>query len=221
MTSDRLRPGATIRGVDFLAEIDESLRFDLDISHMAAEREMSPLGMVFFSLPFVGLGGLMLARALGLVEFLGPVLVPNWVLGLGGLAFLAPGLLILFYGLDVRRSGGGLLLAAAVLAFAAVFHYGVFGQDLRHWSGPDIGPFSAGELARIGVVTIDLAILSYWIALRTTFVDGQPGTVWKRMEGWDPSRKKMLWIGFQLLPLGIALLLHFTGVLDRIGAIFR
>lgn len=82
------------------------------------------------------------------------------------------------YGLGVRRSGGGLLVAVAVPAFAAVFHYGVF-----------------------------------------TFVDAQPGPVWEGTEGWDPSRKKM--VGFVAPPFGIALPLHFTGVLDRIGAIFR
>lgn len=182
---------------------------------------MSPVGMVFFSLPFVGLGGLMVAQALGFSEFLGASETPNWVLGLVGLAFLTPGLLFLLYGLGVRRSGGGMLVAVAVLAFAAVFHYGVFAQDLGHWSGRDIGPFNAGEWARIVVVTIDLAILILWIALRTTFVDAQPGPVWKRMEGWDPSRKKMVGFGFVALPFGIALLLHFTGVLDLIGAIFR
>ena len=177
--------------------------------------------MVFFSLPFVGLGGLVLAQALGFGEFLGASEMPNWVLGLFGLAFLTPGMLILFYGLGVRRSGGGLLVAIFVLAFATVFHYGVFGQDLGHWSGRDIGPFSAGEWARIVVVTIDLVILLFWIVLRTTFVDAQPGPLWERMEGWDPSRKKMVGFGFTALPFGIALLLHFTGVLDRIGAIFQ
>jgi hypothetical protein len=31
----------------------------------------------------------------------------------------------------------------------------------------------------------------------------------------------MVGYGFTVLPVGIALLLHFTGVLDFIGAIFR
>lgn len=178
---------------------------------------MSPVGMVLFSLPFVGLGGLTLAQALGLGEFLGASLVPNWVLGLVGLAFLTPGLLILLYGLGVRRSGGGLLLAVGVLAFAGVFHYGAFARD---WPGDDIGPFSAPELARIIVGTIDLYFLYWWIVSRTLFVGGQPGPLWKEVEGWDPPRQKVFAYGFQLVPLGIALLLHFTGVLDLIRAVF-
>jgi len=188
-------------------------------------KSMSKPGMVFFSLPFVGLGGLLLAQALGLSELLGAALVPDWVLGLVGLAFLAPGLLILLYGLGVRRSGAGLLVGVAVLAFASVFHYGVFGQDLGHWSGSGFGPFSTGELARIVVVTIDLHVLSFWIVVRAGFVNGEPNSAWKRMEarveGWDPPRRKIVLTGFQLLPLGLALLLHFTGVLDRIGALFQ
>jgi len=172
--------------------------------------------MVFFSLPFVGLGGFLLAQALGLGEF-SASLVPNWVLGSVGLAFLTPGLLILFYGLGVRRSGGGLLLAVGVLAFAAVFHYGAFARD---WPGDDIGPISAPELARIIVATIDLYFLYWWIVVRTLFVGGQPGPFFKRVEGWHPLFQKMFGYGFQLVPLGIALLLHFTGVLGLIRALF-
>lgn len=178
--------------------------------------QMSPVGMVFFSLPFVGLGGLLLAEALGLVEF-GERLGPTWVIGAGGLAFLTPGLLILFYGLGVRRSGGGLLLAVGVLAFAAIFHYGAFAQD---WPGDDIGPLSAPELVRIAIATIDLYCLYWWIVARTLFVGGQPSPLFKIVEGWDPLFQKMFGYGFQLVPLGIALLLHFTGVLDRIRAFF-
>lgn len=178
--------------------------------------QMSPAGMVFFSLPFVGLGGFLLAQALGLVE-LGERLVPNWVLGTVGLAFLTPGLLILFYGLGVRRAGGGLLLAVGLLAFASVFHWGAFAQD---WPGGDIGLLSAPEFARIVVATIDLYFLYWWIVARTLFVGGQPSLLFKRVEGWDPLCQKTFAYGFQLVPLGIALLLHFTGVLDRIRALF-
>jgi hypothetical protein len=172
--------------------------------------------MVLFSVPFVGLGGLLLAQALGLAEFSDP-LVPNWVLGSVGLAFLTPGLVILLYGLGVRRSGGGLLIAVGVLAFAAVFHYGAFARD---WPGDDIGPFSAPELARIIVVTIDLYFLYWWIVIRTLFDGGQPGPVLRRVEGWGSTPQKVFAYGFQLVPLGIALLLHFTGVLDLIRAGF-
>lgn len=178
---------------------------------------MSPLGMVLFSIPFVGLGGFLLARAFDLGEF-APPLVPNWVLGAAGLVFLTPGLVILLYGLGVRRSGGGLLIAVGALAFATVFHYGAFAQD---WPGGDIGPFSAPELARIFVATIDLYFLYWWIVIHTLFVDGQPGQLMKRVEGWGPLSQKVFLTGFQLVPVGIALLLHYTGVFDRIRAIFE
>jgi hypothetical protein len=96
----------------------------------------------------------------------------------------------------------------------------VFAADLSGWSGSRFGPLNAGESVRIILVTIDLFILLAWIAQRTTFIGDEPGPLWKKLDDLEASVKKAVTVMILAVPLAFAILLHATGVLDRIGAAF-
>jgi hypothetical protein len=134
--------------------LSEPARKAWDSLKSAADRANGRPGNRAFAILFPGvfvlLGGLIVAQALGLGQFVGKALVPNWVLGLAGCVFLFGGLAFgaRFLGFSGKVSqffGYGIVLALAV-----VFHYSVFVDDLSRWSGASIGSLSAGGLDRVG-----------------------------------------------------------------------
>ena len=70
---------------------------------------------------------------------------------------------------------------------------------------------------RIAVVTIDLMALFAWIYARSGSVDERAVPLVERTNALDLSARKMLAVRMLGVPLVIAVLLHFTGVLDRIS----
>ncbi len=167
----------------------------------ANPRPASRAFAILFPGVFVVLGGLIVAQALGLGQFVGKALVPNWVLGLAGCVFLFGGLAFgaKFLGFSDKVSqffGYGI-----VLSLAAVFHYSVFVDDLSRWSGTSFGSLSAGHLTRIVVVAADFFFIGMLILARK-------------------PRSRPVLAGLLVAPLAIAVTLHYTGVLDRAGAAF-
>lgn len=175
-------------------------------------------------IPFLLLGGAIIWQASGGTELFGRALVPAWVLGLAGLAFFCAGLTLVLPSFGITWAGS---LAGAVipLSLVAMFNYSVFVGDLSAWSGTRIGSLSAGHVTRIVVVAVDLFIVLGWILHKTTFDQGKPGPIWKRFDEKFPpqgfqSERRMIGMLVLLVPLLLAVTLHYAGVLDRIGAAF-
>lgn len=175
---------------------------------------------IVISLPFLLLGALIIVQAMGGPQLLGRSRVPPWALGLAGLVFFSGGAGLMLRGMGAGEAPMKWIGWLFIGALAAIFHYAVFVGDLSGWSGTSIGSLSAGEVMRIGVAAADLFLLLSWILYRTTFVNDEPGPVWGKWDQIEPEQRKRMGCMVMTVPLLLAIALHYTGVLDRIGAAF-
>ncbi|HXR57808.1 MAG TPA: hypothetical protein VN747_00680 [Burkholderiales bacterium] len=185
------------------------------------EPKGSPWGLLIFAIPFLVLGGLILAQAAGLGQFVGRSLVPNWVLGLAGAVFFCGGVLFVLRAFGVE-GGGGLVGYVILFALAAVFHYATFAGDLSRWTGDSFfGLLTPGQFARLFVVTIDLFVLVFGIDWLIGKYKGVDSPLVERLEAIKAgSEQKAFALLILATPLALAIALQATGALDKIGARF-
>ena len=136
-------------------------------------RDMSPLGLSLFGLPFLGAGTYFVLMSLDAVPYdPASVHAPMWVLGLAGLVFALPGALMQYYAIvKVFRPnwvagefepGGWFVGSSITTAFAAIGLWIALGTDGSDIEGPG-GPMTGRIAFGLGGLMCAVIAVYFWL----------------------------------------------------------
>ena len=158
-------------------------------------------GLLLFSAPFLIIGGLGVAQALGYGNFLGRALVPNWVFGMATSVFLFGGLAFAVQAFGVSANFGQWFGIYVCYAIAGVFTY-IALADSSAW------------IMRTIVIAIDILVIVGTLDWMWGKYSGVESPMVERMEGMKAGEQKVFGIVFLGAPVVIAIVLQATGALD-------